>query len=223
MFQGSGLVLGRSERLGIMLISIFCALGTTQPWGNLYDEESNKYLSKSVGQRVQLQLVCGGGEQERGGGSHNVCCIPKNNLAQLSHVSRQEGIKSGLFSPSLCSPLMPPNQPGGDIIILKPGVTVGKTPGAGGPLHFVFTCVCTHVRVHVCVYVYAWQSVSLWPHHRCVSQIQPVQTCTLSSQPQCTFSVFKHTCTRWARYPVVWGKHHSWQTSILSWPHTSGF
>lgn len=48
---------------------------------------------------------------------------------------------------SLCSPLMPPNQPGGDIIILKPGVTVGKTPGVGGPLHFVFTCVCVYMCV----------------------------------------------------------------------------
>lgn len=82
------------------------ALGTTQPWGNLYDEESNKYLSKLGGQiGAQLQLVDGGGEQRgMGGGSHNVCCIPKNNLPQLSHVSRQEGIKSGLFL-SLSLPL----------------------------------------------------------------------------------------------------------------------
>lgn len=87
----------------------------------------------------------GEGSKGRGGGSHNVCCIPKNNLPQLSHVSRQEGIKSGLFSPSLflCSPLMPPNQPGGDIIILEPGVTVGRTPGAG-------SLVCECVYMYVC-------------------------------------------------------------------------
>lgn len=29
-----------------MLILIFFALGATEPRGNLYDEESNKYLSK---------------------------------------------------------------------------------------------------------------------------------------------------------------------------------
>lgn len=88
----------------------------------------------------------GEGIEGRGGGSRNVCCIPKNNLPQLSHVSRQEGIKSGLFSHSLslCSPLMPPNQPGGDIIILEPGVTVGRTPGAGS---LVCDCVCVRVCV----------------------------------------------------------------------------
>lgn len=47
----------------------------------------------------------------------------------------------------------------------------------------VFTCMC--VFVHVCTR----QPGSLWPHHHCVSQPQPVQTCTLSCQPQCTFSV----------------------------------
>lgn len=58
------------------------------------------------------------------------------------------------LSLSLCSPLMPPNQPGGDIIILKPGVTVGKTPGASGPLHFVFTCVytCACTCLYMCVH-----------------------------------------------------------------------
>lgn len=143
--------------------------------------------------------MMGEGNKGRGGGSHNVCCIPKNNLPQLSHVSRQEGIKSGLFSPSLslCSPLMPLNQPGGDIIILEPGVTVGRTPGAGS----------LHVRVF-CVHVCARQPGSLWPHHHCVSQPQPVQTCTLSCQPQCTFSV-SHTHTQSLtgfRYPLKKGE-----------------
>lgn len=45
------------------------AHGTTQPYGNLYDEESNKYLSKLGGQiGVQLQLVDGGGDQGKGRG-----------------------------------------------------------------------------------------------------------------------------------------------------------
>lgn len=45
------------------------ALGTRQPWGNLYDEESNKYLSELRGQiGAQLQLVGGGGEQGEGEG-----------------------------------------------------------------------------------------------------------------------------------------------------------
>lgn len=152
----------------------------------------------------------GEGNKGRGGGSHNVCCIPKNNLPQLSHVSRQEGIKSGLFSPSLslCSPLMPSNQPGGDIIILEPGVTVGKMPGAGS---LVF--VCLHVCVSVCAYMCAWQPGSLWPHHHCVSQPQPVQTCILSCQPRCTFSV-SHTHNTHSRSlgpGIQWrrGKHQS--------------
>lgn len=87
----------------------------------------------------------GEGNKGRGGRSHNVCCIPKNNLPQLSHVSRQEGggIRSGLFSPSLslCSPLMPPNKPGRDIIILEPGVAAGRTPGAGSSVR-----ECVYVR-----------------------------------------------------------------------------
>lgn len=105
----------------------------------------------------------GEGIEGRGGGSRNVCCIPKNNLPQLSHVSRQEGIKSGLFSRSLslCSPLMPPNQPGGDIIILEPGVTVGRTPGAGS---LVCDCVYMYMCLRACVC--AWQPGSLWPHHQ---------------------------------------------------------
>lgn len=94
----------------------------------------------------------GEGNKGRGGGSHNVCCIPKNNLPQLSHVSRQEGIKSGLFSPSLslCSPLIPLNQPGGDIIILEPGVTAGRTLGAGSLVCecvYMYVCLCTCVCV----------------------------------------------------------------------------
>lgn len=62
------------------LFQSFWPLGTTQPWGNLCDEESNKYLSKLGGQiGAQLQLVDGGGDgnKGRGEGSHNVCCIPK--------------------------------------------------------------------------------------------------------------------------------------------------
>lgn len=44
---------------------------------------------------------------------------------------------------------MPPNQPGGDIIILEPGVTVGRTPGAGS---LVCECVYMYVCfVHMCV------------------------------------------------------------------------
>lgn len=43
--------------------------GGTQPQRNLYDEESNKYLSKLEGQiGVQLQLVDGGREQGKGRG-----------------------------------------------------------------------------------------------------------------------------------------------------------
>lgn len=54
---------------GGVLILIFFALGATQPLGKLYDEESNKYLSKLGGQRgVQLQLVDGGREQGEGRG-----------------------------------------------------------------------------------------------------------------------------------------------------------
>lgn len=66
---------------------------------------------------------------------------------------------------------MPLNQPGGDIIILEPGVTVDRTPGASS---LVRECVYMYVCfVHVC----ARQLGSLWPHHHCVSQPQPVQTC----------------------------------------------
>ena len=127
----------------------------------------------------------------------------------------RRGSNQAFFSPSLslCSPLMPPNQPGGDIIILEPGVTVGRTPGAGS---LVCECVCMYVCF--CVHVCAWQPGSLWPHHHCVSQPQPVQTCTLSCQPQCTFSVsHSHTHTHThthtlaftltgSRYPVEKGK-----------------
>ena len=66
----------------------------------------------------------------------------------------RRGSNQAFFSPSLslCSPLMPPNQPGGDIIILEPGVTVGRTPGAGS---LVCECVCMYVCF--CVHVCAWQ------------------------------------------------------------------
>lgn len=61
----------------------------------------------------------------------------------------RRGIRSGLFSPSLslCSPLMPPNKPGRDIIIiLEPGVAAGRTPGAG-------SSVCERVYVRfLCTY-----------------------------------------------------------------------
>lgn len=108
----------------------------------------------------------GEGSKGRGGGSHNVCCIPKNNLPQLSHVSRQEGIKSGLFSPSLllCSPLMPPNQPGGDMIILEPGVTVARTPGAGSSV-----CECVYMYVCFCTCVYKAAGVALATSSLCES------------------------------------------------------
>lgn len=102
---------------------------------------------------------------------------------------------------------MPPNQPGGDIIILESGVTVGRTPGAGS-LVCVSVFTCTRVCVHVC----AWQPGSLWPHHHCESLPQPVQTCTLSCQPQCTFSVSDtHTLTHThtlieSKYSVEKGK-----------------
>lgn len=44
------------------------------------------------------------------------------------------GRRGGQIRPflSLHSPLMPPNKPGRDIIILEPGVAAGRTPGAGG-------------------------------------------------------------------------------------------
>lgn len=61
-----------------MRIPIFFVLGTTKPRGNLCDEESNKYLSKLGGQ-ISAQLGVGGWVA-RGGGFHNVCCIPKYNL-----------------------------------------------------------------------------------------------------------------------------------------------
>ena len=98
---------------------------------------------------------------------------------------------------------MPPNQPGGDIIILESGVAVGRTPGTGS-----LVCECVYMFVCMCVCVCAWQLGSLWPHHHCVSQPQPVQTCTLSCQPQCTFSA-SHTHTHTlaeCRYPVEKGK-----------------
>lgn len=42
------------------------------------------------------------GREERGEGDLTMSvAFQKNNLPQLSHVSRQEGIKSGLFSPSV--------------------------------------------------------------------------------------------------------------------------
>lgn len=78
----------------------------------------------------------------------------------------------------------------------------------------VFTCTC--VVVHVCV---RGSPGSLWPHHHCVSQPQPVQTCTLSCQPQCTFSV-SHTqsCTRSHSLGpgILWrrGKLQSWHICL---------
>lgn len=63
IFKGSVLVFG-----GVLILILF-ALGATQPRGKLYDEESNKYLSKLGGQiGVQLQLVDGGREQGKGRG-----------------------------------------------------------------------------------------------------------------------------------------------------------
>lgn len=97
----------------------------------------------------------------------------------------RRGIRSGLFSPSLslCSPLMPPNKPGRDIIILEPGVAAGRTPGAG-------SSVCERVYVRfLCIRARARQPGSLRPHHHRVSQPQPVQTCTLSCQAQRTFPI----------------------------------
>lgn len=82
----------------------------------------------------------------------------------------------------------------------------------------VFTCMCACVP-YVCV----WQPGSLWPHHRGVSQPQPVQTCTLSCQPQCTFSV-AHTLIG-SRYPVENGKAPD-LTNLLEYcqyAHISGF
>ena len=64
----------------------------------------------------------------------------------------RRGIRSGLCSPSLslCSPLMPPNKPGRDIIILEPGSAAGRTPGAGISVHecvYVrFLCMCARAR-----------------------------------------------------------------------------
>lgn len=218
-----------------MLIPIFLPLGPHNREATCMMKRAiNTCPSWEAKQECSCSWLMGEGNKGRGGGSHNVCCIPKNNLPQLSHVSRQEGIKSGLFSPSLslCSPLMPPNQPGGDIIILEPGVTVGRTPGAGSfQCVSVFTCTC--VCVHVCAC--AWQLGSLWPHHHCVSQPQPVQTCTLSCQPQCTFSVspsHTHTLTHshsltltGSRYPVEKGKtpELTYLFEYCQWLHTSGF
>lgn len=147
----------------------------------------------------------GEGIEGRGGGSRNVCCIPKNNLPQLSHVSRQEGIKSGLFSRSLslCSPLMPPNQPGGDIIILEPGVTVGRTPGAGS---LVCDCVYMYMCLRACVC--AWQPGSLWPHHQRVwvsHSLFKHAPWAASPNTLCLANTHTHTLTG-SRYPVEKGE-----------------
>lgn len=53
---------------GSCLFQSFCPRDHTTV-DNLYDEESNKYLSKLGGQiEAQLQLVVGGGEQVKGEG-----------------------------------------------------------------------------------------------------------------------------------------------------------
>lgn len=171
-----------------MLIPIFL------PWGP-HNRKATCMMKRAINtcpsweakQERSCSWLMGEGIEGRGGGSRNVCCIPKNNLPQLSHVSRQEGIKSGLFSRSLslCSPLMPPNQPGGDIIILEPGVTVGRTPGAGS---LVCDCVYMYMCLRACVCACVAARVPLATSSACVSQPQPVQTCTLSCQPQYTLS-----------------------------------
>lgn len=56
----------------------------------------------------------------------------------------------------------------------------------------------------------AWQPGSLWPHHHCVSQPQPVQTCTLSCQPRCSL-----THTHWVQVSCrEGGKHQSWHICL---------
>lgn len=160
----------------------------------------------------------GEGNKGRGEGSHNVCCIPKNNLPQLSHVSRQEGIKSGPFSPSLslCSPLMPANQPVGDIIILEPGVTVGRMPGAGSLVH---VWVCLHVRVcgswgpsgHI---ITEWVSHSLFKH------------APWAASPYALSLLLTHTLTlTGSRYPVDSGETPdlTYLFEYCQWLHTSLF
>lgn len=67
-------------------------------------------------------------------------------------------------SRSLCSPLMPPNQPGGDIIILEPGVTVGRTPGAGS-----LVCKCVYMYVCCCACVCVAARVPLATSSLCES------------------------------------------------------
>ncbi len=153
--------------------------------------------------------MVGEGNKGRGGGSHNVCCIPKNNLPQLSHVSRQEGIKSGLFSPSLslCSPLMPPNQPGGDIIILEPGVTVGRTPGAGS---LVCECVYMYVCLRTCVCVAARVALatsSLCESATACSNMHPELPAPMHFPCLSHTHTHTHTLTlTGSRYPVEKGK-----------------
>lgn len=164
----------------------------------------------------------GEGNKGRGEGSHNVCCIPKNNLPQLSHISRQEGIKSGPFSPSLslCSPLMPADQPVGEIFILEPGVTVGRMPGADS---LVFLHVRVFVCMHVCVCVAA--RVPLATSSSCESA-----TACSNMHPELPASMrflcCSHTFTRAeSRYPVEQGKtpDRTYLCPHCQWLHTCGF
>ncbi|MED6286354.1 hypothetical protein CHARACLAT_005110 [Characodon lateralis] len=134
--------------------SYIFAPGTTQPKRNLCDEESNKYLSKLGGQiGAQLQLVGGGGEQRNWSGVEGdltmSVAFQKNNLPQLCHVSSPRRGQIRPFSlPLSASPLMPLNQPGGDIIIiLGPGRLVLVVYCTS-----VFTCTCV-LSVCVCVRV----------------------------------------------------------------------
>lgn len=102
------------------------------------------------------------------------------------------GRRGGQIRPflSLRSPLMPPNKPGRDIIIiLEPGVAAGRTPGAGGSVrervYVRFLCLCASERAREG----RRQPGSLRPHHRRVSQSQPAQTCAPSGQTPRTLPI----------------------------------